>query len=760
MSEFYNPYAFIPVTGKVNGSDTPTTPYEDSVEGKKDGIKQGHDRYIRHDLWTKDAHSGRIVCSLKLKTPLVVGAKHEYPDDDTETKVIPYRFDEELAIPGNSLRGMVTSIVEAISQSSLRVLEKATYSVRKEAGEGLSAVGMLHQIIQADGKKRLVVLPISLPLLELHSQGSSLGKWQDIFAGVPLAQCLPAYVDGYESQKDGDKTVLAYAIDSFLDINRPTCFHGRRPEYWYAKITNDSLKTTTAEATITNKSGLKVIANRLVGQVVEEVISAAEYEHRMDECQKTYRKNPSAMIRKQQQYVRGVLHVLGIEKRVDEIPDTKHHERFLPWPASRKPTPLPVRSDAWNRFLQLAAERADASKREKVQEKKLPLQAQSYLQHKNPEALWKPSVGELVFFDIDNKGYVCDFSYTSIWRRGIKGNIHDAFEKRIGINLPPWGHPSRTCLTPAESLFGVTPYAKVGDKLQSQSLASRVRFFDGFSVRTPELEQEIPLKILSSPKPPSPAMYFREGVQTRKRDLVDMSAITPNGRKYYIPHKSAENPMRILPWRSASDEHRNQKILCTPLSAGQTFYFHVDFDQLSFAELTLLQKALQPGGNFRHRLGLGKALGLGAVSVGICGTFFIDRFARYQTNELGQARYSSVAKAEWPEELNARYKEEAKAVQFAPDWSGKPDLSLVDDDTLKIVLTVGDPVQQQDVPIRYPYTLDQNEYCETDGFEWFVANDKLPNDESLPAHRRRQALSPVQPGDLLPTLAQNRKPPR
>lgn len=67
MTEFYNPYQFIPVTGKVNGNDTPLQNFQDIKQGKTS---------IRHDLWDAKRKSGRIVCSLTLETPTVVGNQH------------------------------------------------------------------------------------------------------------------------------------------------------------------------------------------------------------------------------------------------------------------------------------------------------------------------------------------------------------------------------------------------------------------------------------------------------------------------------------------------------------------------------------------------------------------------------------------------------------------------------------------------------------------------------------------------------------
>ena len=95
MSDFYNPYHFIPVTGNINGKATPTSNFEK--------IKRGED-IIRHDLWQADRYSGRLVCKIDLISPTVAGSEHT---SETPVFVKPYKIGEQLAIPANSLRGMV-----------------------------------------------------------------------------------------------------------------------------------------------------------------------------------------------------------------------------------------------------------------------------------------------------------------------------------------------------------------------------------------------------------------------------------------------------------------------------------------------------------------------------------------------------------------------------------------------------------------------------------------------------------------------------
>jgi len=125
---FHPPYNFIPATGKVNGEETPKTLYQ--------AIEKGQADYARHDLWRKNAKHGRILCRLHLHTPTVAGGTHDPRRPEQTQDANPYCYDNKPAIPGNSLRGMISSVAEMLSQSALRVLEDKEYSVREPGRYG------------------------------------------------------------------------------------------------------------------------------------------------------------------------------------------------------------------------------------------------------------------------------------------------------------------------------------------------------------------------------------------------------------------------------------------------------------------------------------------------------------------------------------------------------------------------------------------------------------------------------------------------
>ena len=138
MTEFYSPYQFIP----VDLNKTKKTPW------KKGETLDAND-YVRHDRWVKDSISATITCRITTLTPLAVGREQGDSTKQKPAEVTPYSYENRPAIPANSLRGMISSIAETLSQSAMRVLtaeKDSEQSVRKlipPEGKALTEIGLL-----------------------------------------------------------------------------------------------------------------------------------------------------------------------------------------------------------------------------------------------------------------------------------------------------------------------------------------------------------------------------------------------------------------------------------------------------------------------------------------------------------------------------------------------------------------------------------------------------------------------------------------
>lgn len=747
--DFYNPYQFIPATGKCGPNPTPTIDFAE--------IKKG-ETGIRHDLWLQTRKSGRIVCSLTLKTPTVVGNQHE-PLDTGESLVHPYRIggdDDwdlpeerrkgELAIPANSLRGMVASVAETLSQSALRVLEEEVYSVRKAVRDApLSALGYLRKEVRNPGPDRYYLRPLTLPTIKISRNPFIPRQWTSLLPkSANLMHWLGAYVDGYE-KRQGEET-LQYIPTKFLDNHKPSCARYPFSTFYYARLARSLKNKPLTERLDLEHAALKVkevtskegfVTYFLLGQRIskDDIITQEEFNQKGGE---------------QKHYTRGILYVLGIDGRDKDIPTTKHHERFIPWPEEKEKQAfeIEISEPVIEKFVKIARKRHKEDER-------LPFLPKGYADGENSIERYL-SDGDLIYFNLELNGEVTEISYSSIWRQAKAGTIHDAFAK-IDKNLLPWKFGGRTHLTPAEWIFGVVDgQKKVVKDPKSYNLASRVRFSDARGAEPGKIELLKPaaapekgfqLKILSSPKPPSPAMYFKEGREITKTTL-DLEKHRPNGRKYYLPHK-----IERLEWESQHTGDNKQKVRCWPLRENQTFYFHIDFDNLADAELELLLTALRPGEDYIHRLGLGKPLGLGCVTVQPLGVFLLDRVARYSPEalDIGARRYAFQIPLAWDPAAARRYEQESASLGLEKA-EFKPDKSLIDPDTLDLLNTVGSlKSQKPGTRIHYPYCTADQITREAEGYEWFVANDKCEAGQ-------RQGLALVEKGRELKPLRTHPRP--
>ncbi len=129
----YNPYHFIPVGERTNQQKAQDIAREDAGQGS-----------VTHERYVGGTHSGTIVCRLTTKTPVVVGANQTRAPGQYAEVTQYTGCDGRPAIPASSLRGMISSLAEAASNSAAEFLENRPYSFRKPfLGGSISALGMV-----------------------------------------------------------------------------------------------------------------------------------------------------------------------------------------------------------------------------------------------------------------------------------------------------------------------------------------------------------------------------------------------------------------------------------------------------------------------------------------------------------------------------------------------------------------------------------------------------------------------------------------
>jgi CRISPR-associated protein (TIGR03986 family) len=297
-------------------------------------------------------------------------------------------------------------------------------------------------------------------------------------------------------------------------------------------------------------------------------------------------------------------------------PHQKHMHCAIYAPNNSK-TPIPIPPDAWQAY----EEDRDATRGIK------------------PRRLEKE--GDPLFYLLDDAGKnVIFFGPTMMFRlpysRSVWALIPDQLRQPLDVDF-------------GDALFGFVreknhfnpkhPLPNQGKKERAYS--SRVRVSDGtlteqypperLWLRGSERLACAP-RILSTPKPTSFQHYLIQENPVRPVELSHYDSPTQNaegaekghrtfirGSKRYWPQgdKRAEEVCETLPRPQL--EASTQHTLFQPLRSGVSFRFHVYFENLSSEELGALCWALHPVGDagrtYWHQLGMGKPLGMGAVTL-------------------------------------------------------------------------------------------------------------------------------------------------
>jgi CRISPR-associated protein (TIGR03986 family) len=735
MNTFHNPYHFVPVKKEGRVGD---------VEAK---LFPANRKHATHDRYVPETQSGRIICRLTTQTPIFVGGVRTKKEASAESpgEVQPFELGGRPAIPASTLRGLFSSLAEAASNSALRILHDAGYSYRRvmdrnqhEMYRPLSAIGMV--IVERDGQgtAKYRLLPLTLPLMEFKDGRPVTldAHWKRLYSETDLEPNLKVYIGDFDSIRNPEFPYQTFSCDHEL--------------YYGLKLKRRNWDNGVP-GVLARDGDMYIKGGRfLIAQLPLEEGSSGRRDFRpklWDEI--SDEEKPL--------YTRGILRVLGCSSDRADIPKTKKHELFIPYPEGAENWPtFSIREDAIERFHDLADQRTEASVEDPSPWPYEPKGTRRNDDPTNEGRRFRLKNGDLVWYrPAANAAEIDEISLSSIWRgrvetsEGKAASTHTFFEK-IDSNLLPF-NPNRTLITIAEQLFGFVESSKESITGSSRALAGRVYFshalLEGGEAANKSAEQTgngrvatafldaVTLKILDSPKPPSPALYFKRATgrpgYVAKRDLKP-GLHYPQGRKFYLHHRDREiNQPGKEPWRSQhidptdTKSRLQQKVKITPLKTGLVFYFHVDFDNLSPQELGLLLYALKPTNEFRHKIGMGKPLGLGCVNIETVGFFSVDRQSRYTADNLFAPRYDEawVAAGEeqslWPSPYNleSSARTSSTSVMDLRDTFARemhPEIKAA-------IEALGNP-KALHAPVHTPLVEGSDPEDET--FKWFVENDK------------------------------------
>lgn len=191
---------------------------------------------------------------------------------------------------------------------------------------------------------------------------------------------------------------------------------------------------------------------------------------------------------------------------------------------------------------------------------------------------------------------------------------------------------------PACALFGFVAEAREqrGDDAASapDALSGRVRFSDASLVSPPEGKTLFlaprPLPELASPKPSATEFYLEKPSQpadmwnydyalnwTGSNRYETVTGYKPQirGRKFYWHSDPGEEGPQL----GKGERYTQRHVFVRPLRKGAVFGFKVYFDRVTPEELKKLLWVLTIGGksDHGHKLGMGKPIGLGSVSIAV-----------------------------------------------------------------------------------------------------------------------------------------------
>ncbi len=339
----------------------------------------------------------------------------------------------------------------------------------------------------------------------------------------------------------------------------------------------------------------------------------------------------------------------------------------------------------------------------------------------------KLNVGDLVYVRLsDDKQAVEDISLVKMPR--LK------FRKALEEMLPEHLH---TCtgydaLCPACRTFGWVKGAhrrgsQIDERKERVAYAGRVRFSFGELVKDAGVyKDEMPLVILSTPKPTAALFYLLEGAPEKAngkppegdQDAAYVDGYKLRGRKFYRHHGKQLNRQEFER-AGRKQDHQNRSVRGVR-APRNVFEFTIDFENLAAVELGALLWSLDLDGQGHHRLGYGKPLGFGSARIDIECVDLINWNHRVETAMLRKGW--QTASVEERIAYRASYTDTVKRVydrslRQLPHWQ-------------ELIALLDEPAA---LPVHYPRT-GVNPDPAGKNFEWFEENTGRRQKDPDPHH--------------------------
>jgi len=575
---FLNPYNFVRFLNEP--TILPTTPITQQLLGRC--MPPPHDRWV--------GLSGQLICKLTADSLLFVSDSERVEERQNGHKAYSFfQLDGKAAIPATTLRGVIRSVFEAVTNSCLSSFQEDKYPLEYREAHSPDF--------------------IPVRVIELCNDGSALLERLDCTQGLPSGVST-----------NGKPNVMMTGAVKAAYPPRVLQTNGN----WYNERYS-SLRGLPADrdglrvAAIVSKQPIEHARRPFSAFEVIEVVPASQASTLQ------LQMSPNHIM------VYGWLHATGPNI------ENKHDERlFFRWETNPNP-----KSNDELKNLHLAI----TCSKEGVAEYNQHLAEYWHRHAKGASKVTLPQlsvfvtpgrklkVGDLVYYFEDHKdGVSIDvLRAVTIPRRRYR-------TKRQEL-LPEFSHKCREYdkLCPACRTFGwVSQNTNDVSSESHTAYASRVRFGNAILSSDAGVESEISLAVLGSPKPTTTRFYLRpksrrpaDGEEDCQVDY-DADDVTLRGRKFYR-HHNAMNPGEYT--RMTDQDHDGiddkSRTIIDARKPGNAFKFTVDFENLSEVELGALLWSIQLEQGMHHRLGYAKPLGFGSVHIEVQDVAIFDPLVRY-----------------------------------------------------------------------------------------------------------------------------------
>lgn len=653
-----------------------------------------------HDRYT--GLTGKITCQVTSTTPLFVSDAHNVEPDEDHSGHRTYRFFRllneqnvlEPALPASSLRGMLRSVFEAVTNSCFSVFGKDEELEKKDRLE--------HRVNRDPGLTPARVLNID-------QYGATLELF-DCTTMSPPVRCT-----------DQPTTVKSGMVSAYTPVVLKRQRGGSDIPFSRYGIVTPSFHDGERVAALVTTTRVIHRSRRFQWFPVVQMVPVA--------------RHATLVVGTGQQKVFGFVHRTGPNI------ENKHDERlFFRWddqaPAPQttySPKKLHVDNETveeYNRILKKYWERHSVEVEE--------LQAAGW--PTTATTLPHPSVfvredrklrqGDLVYYFKDNWGieHVAPISMPRV-------PYHHPREKLLPKHLHRC--TSMDALCPACRSFGWVHENSAQMPAETKvAYAGRIRITHGVLKKSTGTLDEpdgngISLAILSSPKPTATAFYLLTPNGRPGEADYDQEKAKLRGRKFYRHHGQWEELSREQQseHRRAGDKlDKQNRTVKGVLNPGAEFEFDVHFENLQPVELGALLWTIQLEPGMHHRLGFGKPLGFGSLQIKI--TLRISPM---------HTRYMSFAQPDSPlddpkrivDEYVSQFKKVAESI-----YAGKNERFDILPNVMDLRVLLSNPKMTGPIRVHYP-RHERTASAEGENFKWFVGNRKRLDDSRRLLDKRR-----------------------